>query len=234
MTRRTSKTAPSQAQLSIRDLMDRAKAHIEAGESHMHQAADDVAAAHELGATQCEIAEAVGKSQAWVNGLLKWRRSGWADTPFGPQAKAARAARNYQATNNHQPNNPKPLPKPLDEVAAVEAPPIADEVVPAPNDDDDKEPHSTHPSYSAIWLIEAFRHVVEYPETLSEIIDLVGPEIFRNLIATLQAAYEDKYSRASADHADDEDAGRPLVAADAEQDAAAIAAEASQAKKWLN
>jgi hypothetical protein len=91
-----------QARLSIRDLLDRAKASIEAGESHMHQAANDVAAAYKLGATQTEIAEAVGKSQAWVCGLLKWRDSGWADTPFGPQVKAAREARAIISQTNNR------------------------------------------------------------------------------------------------------------------------------------
>jgi hypothetical protein len=91
MTRLSSKKkAPLQAQLSIRDLMDRAKGHIEAGESHMHQAADDVAAAHKLGATQREIAKAVNKSVGWVNGLLQWRQGGYQETAFGPAVKASR------------------------------------------------------------------------------------------------------------------------------------------------
>jgi hypothetical protein len=101
MPRSRQKSAPSQVALAIRDHLDRAKTNIEAGESHMHQAANDVAAAYKLGATQADIAEAVGKSQPWVSGLLKWRDSGWADTPFGPKSKAARARRtDYQATNN--------------------------------------------------------------------------------------------------------------------------------------
>jgi hypothetical protein len=82
--------APSQDAPSITELLNRAKAHIEAGESRLHAAARDIAAAYERGATQREIAEAVNKSAAWVNGLLKWRRSGWADTPFGPQSKTKR------------------------------------------------------------------------------------------------------------------------------------------------
>jgi hypothetical protein len=98
---RTSKTAPSQdaPPLSIAELLTRARSNIESGETRLHAAARDIAAAYEQGATQCEIAEAVAKSQAWVCGLLKWRRSGWADTPFGPQAKAARE---LLVTNNRK------------------------------------------------------------------------------------------------------------------------------------
>jgi hypothetical protein len=72
---------------------------------------------------------------------------------------------------------------------------------------------SPHPSYSAIWLAAAFRHVVQSadtnPEMLSEIIDLVGSENFRQTITMMQAAYDAKVG----DDLDDEDA-------------AAIAAEA--------
>ena len=70
------------------------------GETSLHAAAEDIAAAQERGATQRQIAEAVGKSAAWVNRLLKWRGSGYRDgTAFGPQAKASRQrAQRVQAT----------------------------------------------------------------------------------------------------------------------------------------
>jgi hypothetical protein len=58
----------------VDDLLNRAKLSIEAG---VHEAAEDIAAASEQGATQRKIAEAVGKSAAWVNGLLKWRLAGY-------------------------------------------------------------------------------------------------------------------------------------------------------------
>lgn len=57
-----------------------------------------IAAAQERGATQRQIADAVGKSPAWVNRLLKWRESGYDDTPFEPESKARRQrARSVQA-----------------------------------------------------------------------------------------------------------------------------------------
>jgi Protein of unknown function (DUF3102) len=72
--------------------------------------------------------------------------------------------------------------------------------------DDGGDEVPTHPSYSAIWLAEAFKHVVQFadtrPEMLSEIIDLVGPENFRQTIAMMQAALDD--------YAKDEDVSRPL------------------------
>jgi hypothetical protein len=43
--------------MSIADLLNRAKVSIEAGEDHLHQAAEDIAAASIQGATQREIAE---------------------------------------------------------------------------------------------------------------------------------------------------------------------------------
>jgi transposase len=77
--------------MSVTELLSRAKQAIESGETSLRAAADDIAAAEEQGATQRQIAEAVGKSAAWVNRLLKWRESGYQDdTAFGPQAKASR------------------------------------------------------------------------------------------------------------------------------------------------
>jgi hypothetical protein len=63
--------------MSIDDLLNRAKVNIEAGEDRLHRAAEDIAAATEQGATQRKIAETIGKSVAWVNGLLKWRLAGY-------------------------------------------------------------------------------------------------------------------------------------------------------------
>jgi hypothetical protein len=71
--------------MSVTELLSRAKQAIESGETSLRAAADDIAAAEEQGATQRQIAEAVGKSAAWVNRLLKWRESGYQDdTAFGP------------------------------------------------------------------------------------------------------------------------------------------------------
>ena len=86
--------------MAIPELLSHAKRAIEAGETSLRAAAEDIAAAQEQGATQRQIAEAVGKSAAWVNQLLKWRHGGYRDvTPFGPQAKASRQRANgVQAT----------------------------------------------------------------------------------------------------------------------------------------
>jgi hypothetical protein len=90
--------------LTITELLSRAKQAIEAGETSLHAAAEDVATAQELGATQRQIAESVGKSAAWVNQLIKWRQSGFRDgTAFGPQAKASRQrAQRVQATEQKE------------------------------------------------------------------------------------------------------------------------------------
>ena len=62
------------------------------------------------GASQQEIAAAVGKSQAWVSRVLQWRREGFKDdTPFGQASKAARVrAANYQATDKAVAKRAKP------------------------------------------------------------------------------------------------------------------------------
>jgi hypothetical protein len=52
---------------------------------------EDMAAAKALGASQRQIAKAVGKSSAWVHQMLKWRADGYLnDTPFGPSSKTSR------------------------------------------------------------------------------------------------------------------------------------------------
>jgi hypothetical protein len=60
-----------------------AKAAIRAGEKSWCEAAKLIAAAQEQGATQTQIAMAVGRSQAWVNELLQWHKAGCKDvSPF--------------------------------------------------------------------------------------------------------------------------------------------------------
>ena len=55
----------------------------QSGENNFRDAAECLANAQELGASQRQSAKAVGKSPAWVNALLKWRRSGYKDhCPF--------------------------------------------------------------------------------------------------------------------------------------------------------
>jgi hypothetical protein len=77
---------------AITKLHDKACRAIKAGEHRFREAAECLAAAKKLGATQRQSATAIGKSPAWVNVLLKWRSGGYRETPFGPQSKAKRAA----------------------------------------------------------------------------------------------------------------------------------------------
>ena len=73
------------------ELLERAKAAVEAGEQSLHDAAEALGLAEEdRSATQREMAEAVGKSASWVNKLLKWRRSGYKD--HSPLARLLRGA----------------------------------------------------------------------------------------------------------------------------------------------
>ena len=74
------------------DLFSIAKIEIERGEDSWRKAAEALARAEkECGATQREMAEAVGRSASWVNRLLQWSRSGYKDgSPFGPTTQAGR------------------------------------------------------------------------------------------------------------------------------------------------
>jgi hypothetical protein len=53
------------AMTTVSELLIRAKHAIESGETSLRTAAEDIAAAQAQGATQRQIAEAVGKSAAW-------------------------------------------------------------------------------------------------------------------------------------------------------------------------
>lgn len=74
------------------ELLRRAKDAIEASDQSLHDAAEALGVAKELHeATQAEMALAIGKSEAWVSLLLRWRRSDYKDeSPFGPRTKAGR------------------------------------------------------------------------------------------------------------------------------------------------
>jgi hypothetical protein len=73
------------------DLFSRAKDAIEAGDQSLHDAAEALALAQEdFKASQREIADAVGKSVAWVNRILQWRKQSFVGTPFGPGSRARR------------------------------------------------------------------------------------------------------------------------------------------------
>jgi hypothetical protein len=77
--------------MTIAMLHDKARRAVDAGEHKFREAAECLAAARKLGATQRQSAKAINKSAGWVNGLLRWRKAGYKGTPFGPQSKAQRA-----------------------------------------------------------------------------------------------------------------------------------------------
>jgi hypothetical protein len=83
---------------SVRGLLELAKREIAGGEKQLRLAAEHIAAAEAKGASQRDIAAAVGKSPAWVNRLLQWSRSGCQDdSPFGAQSRESRSRARVQA-----------------------------------------------------------------------------------------------------------------------------------------
>jgi hypothetical protein len=68
---------------SIEKLHDKARCAIGSGEDKFREAAEYLAEAQKLGATQRQSAKAIKKSPAWVNALLKWRSGGYKEhCPF--------------------------------------------------------------------------------------------------------------------------------------------------------
>jgi hypothetical protein len=86
----TEETVIDLPEISVEDLLIRARRKIDSGVVSLRSAAEDLAAAQDRGATQRELADAVGKSVGWINGLLAWRKRGYDDTPFGPSSKKSR------------------------------------------------------------------------------------------------------------------------------------------------
>ena len=86
----------------IDQLHEKARRAIELGEAKFREAADYLAKAKQLGATQRQSAEAIGKSPAWVNTLLKWRSAGYTDCPF-PNPRYS----NRRVQSTKQKNEPK-------------------------------------------------------------------------------------------------------------------------------
>src|ERR1700752_2957118 len=79
--------------------LSHAKRDIGQGTASFRSAANHIAAAIKVGATQTEVAAKVGKSQPWVNRLLKWRENGFKEGgPFADDH--ARAI--ISAANNPQ------------------------------------------------------------------------------------------------------------------------------------
>ena len=108
------------------ELLRRAKAAIDAVDQSMHDAAEALAVAQELhGASQAEMARAIGKSEAWVSLLLQWRRTGYkAESPFGPTTKAdrlkhAKGRAASGASKHRKPRKPKATAAADDSTAAA-------------------------------------------------------------------------------------------------------------------
>jgi hypothetical protein len=87
-----------ESDMNIDQLHGKARHAIASGESKLREAAEYLAMARGLGASQRQSAKAIGKSVAWVNLLLKWRDRGFKETPFGPQSKAKRTAEHARRT----------------------------------------------------------------------------------------------------------------------------------------
>jgi hypothetical protein len=80
---------------------------IAAADRNLKLAAEYLAYAEAEGKTQRQMAEGVGKSAAWVNRLLQWRREGYAeDTPFGAQSQE-RDERHDERTREEARSGPK-------------------------------------------------------------------------------------------------------------------------------
>ena len=91
-----------------------ARRKIANGTASFRLAADHIAAVVEAGATQAEAEAAVGKSQPWVNRLLKWRENGFKEGgPFAEDHAWAiiSAANNPAAQPLEVTYAPEPEPK---------------------------------------------------------------------------------------------------------------------------
>src|ERR1019366_6985683 len=84
----------------IPELLTRAKQSIESGVSAFRAAAEYLADAQELGVSQRQLADGVGKSGAWVNAVLKWREHGYPDdTPFKNRRPLAKAVQHAERSS---------------------------------------------------------------------------------------------------------------------------------------
>src|SRR5882672_2292123 len=90
---------------TVAEHLSRAKDLIHSDLNSLRTATDDMAAAKAKGATQRQIADAVGMSPTWVHQRLKWRTDGYREaTPFGRQSRAnrQRAKAGQAADQNEQ------------------------------------------------------------------------------------------------------------------------------------
>jgi hypothetical protein len=98
---------------SIPALLDKARRAVEASDDRLRQAAEYIASAKAQGASQARIAKAVRRSTAWVSRLLRWRRDGYRDTPFGSQSRQVRQARALRRLNDDR-DDRRSVPNDLD------------------------------------------------------------------------------------------------------------------------
>ena len=85
-------------------LLAYAKGALELGERSLRDAAEALSRAQDNhGATQREMAKAVGMPIGWVNRLLKWRQAGYKDaSPSGPTTRQARVQHAEQEHRRHR------------------------------------------------------------------------------------------------------------------------------------
>ncbi len=72
---------------SVSELLSIAADAVASGDRSFRVAAENIGKAQEQGASQRQIARAIGKSVGWVNRLLAWRREGCIGDAFGGQRK---------------------------------------------------------------------------------------------------------------------------------------------------
>ena len=82
--------------MGIKELHDKARRAVAAGEHKLREAAEYLAAAKKLGASQRASAKAINKSQSWVAQLLAWRKSGYKGGAFERSHKARTISRANQ------------------------------------------------------------------------------------------------------------------------------------------
>jgi hypothetical protein len=88
---------------SIDKLHDKARVAIASGVSKYREAAELLAGARKLGATQRQNAKAIGRSLSWINGLLQWRASGFKGDPFSRAIKRSRVRPREQKSISRPP-----------------------------------------------------------------------------------------------------------------------------------
>lgn len=79
------------ATITANEAIALARQAIASADRNLKAAAELLAAAEEKGKTQRQMAEGVGKSAAWVNRLLQWRRDGYPEEAFPLSPRGFRA-----------------------------------------------------------------------------------------------------------------------------------------------